>query len=98
MEYILQKMKNKLNILEFELYKFVITSGTIIDLGWIDDESFCIWVKYSSIGEVKNELEKIFGRDLFYEDGCPACMQEDSLCIYLSKLVGQYVELDEMFS
>lgn len=76
---------------ELELYKLCCTNDNayeddlVDELGWINDEEFCVWVSYLYLKEFMDALRKLFGYGVFDDGGFSANMQADCMCIDISK-------------
>lgn len=88
---------------ELELYKLCCTPDNEYDdcmvdeLGWINDNEFCVWVPYRYLQEFIETLTKIFGQNIFDDGGFDANMQCDGVCIDLNTAVGYCVDLESIF-
>ena len=67
------------------------------ELGWINDEEFCVWVPYMYLKEFMEELTKIFGYGIFDDGGFDANMQTDCVCIDLCDAIGSCIDVEEVF-
>nr|DAN00992.1 MAG TPA: hypothetical protein [Caudoviricetes sp.] len=92
------------NMDELLLYKLVITPDPedldlryVSEMGWIDSESFCVWVDYMWLDDFINGLKSIFGCDIFAEGGFEAKMQSDGVCIDLCDALGGYIDFKDVF-
>lgn len=89
---------------ELELYKLCCTDdnecgSTIVDeLGWINENQFCVWVPYLYLKEFTERLKKIFGNGIFDDGGFDANMQENGACIDLCEAVGYSIDIETVFS
>lgn len=87
-----------------ELYKLCRTddneynSVLVEELGWVNDEEFCVWVPYLYLREFMEQLKKIFGSSIFDDGGFNANMQEEGACIDLSDAVGCFANIEDVFS
>ncbi len=69
----------------------------VSEMGWINDESFCVWIDYMWLEEFMNGLKNIFGCNIFDDGGFTANMQSDSVCIDLCEALEGYIDLEDVF-
>lgn len=89
---------------ELRLYKLVMSpypedldTGYVSEMGWINDESFCVWIDYMWLEDFISDLKKIFGYGIFDDGGFTADMQSDGVCIDLCEALGEYIDLEDVF-
>lgn len=88
---------------ELELYKLCLTKINVYDdcvcdeLGWINEEQFCVWVHYAYLQYFVDKLKDIFGDSIFDDGGFDANMQENYACIDLCKAIGHCIDIESMF-
>ena len=86
-----------------ELYKLCCTDENeysdclVCELGWINDEQFCVWVPYLYLKEFMEILTRIFGYEIFDEGSFGANMQTDGVCIDLCEAVGCCIDIETVF-
>lgn len=89
---------------ELELYKLIIRPDEIDpdicyvqELGWINDNEFCVWIDYLVLDEFICNLKNIFGYGIFDDGGFNGNMQSDCICIDLCEAIGSFVDIEEVF-
>ena len=82
---------------ELELYKLIKENGYVSELGWVDDNSFCIWIEYRDIEEFMRKVFDIFGREIFDDGSFVANMQSDGICIELCDVLDGYIVVEDIF-
>lgn len=82
---------------ELELYKLIITPDEqdsnfsyVSELGWVNDNEFCVWIYYWDVEEFVKRLKEIFGYRMFDDGGFDANMQNDGICIVLNEALDGY--------
>ena len=90
---------------ELELYK-LITKETdwggykyLNNVGWVNKKNFCVWIFYEQLQEFITRLKEIFSVTMleFYSGGFEGRLQETCICINLSQVIGEYVDLEYVF-
>lgn len=69
----------------------------IDEFGWINDDTFCVWISHLWLYEFIEGLKEIFGYGLFDDGGVEVNMQADCTCISLSTLLGGYLDIETVF-
>lgn len=89
---------------ELELYKLIIRPDEIDpdicyaqELGWINDNEFCVWIDYLVLDEFICSLKNIFGYEIFDDGGFNGNMQSDCICIDLCEAIGECVDIEAVF-
>jgi len=87
---------------ELRLYKLLTDTDEddfnyIQEMGWINDEEFCVWINYVWIDDFMRELKDIFGYGIFDDGGFDANMQHHCACIDLCKAIGDSIDIENMF-
>lgn len=88
---------------ELELYKLCCTDDnkygtcTVDELGWINDNEFCVWVSYLYLKDFMDSLKVLLGYEIFDDGGFNANMQGDCVCIDLCEAIGSFVDIEEVF-
>ena len=85
-----------------KLYKLCATKENstgyclVDELGWINETDFCIWVNYLWLWEFLGYFKEIFGSGVYDDGGFPVQMQEDHICINLSKALESYLSKEDL--
>lgn len=88
---------------ELKLYKLLLTNKNVYEdciceeIGWINDEQFCVWIPYCYLQYAIEELSKIFGCGIFDDGGFDANIQDGQVCIDLCQAIGGYVDIEAVF-
>lgn len=83
----------------YEIHKIVVEDGYYVDeFGWVSDTEFYIWVSYFSLSDFMEKMKNVFGYGMFDDGGFNANIQSDGVCIDLCKMVGDYLDIEEVFS
>ena len=90
---------------ELELYKLITKEDDsriykyLSNMGWVNKKEFCVWVFYSQLQEFITRLKEIFSATIlnFYDGGFEGKLQENCICINLSKVIGDCVDLEYVF-
>lgn len=83
---------------ELELYKIVSDRALISELGWIDEDSFCVWIYYHDLAEFIERMTELFGYWLFDDESFKAFMRADGVVIDLCEMLEGYVDIEDIFS
>ena len=67
------------------------------ELGWINDEQFCVWIPYCYLQYFIENLCKIFGNCIFDDGGFNANIQEEQVCIDLCETIGHCIDIESVF-
>lgn len=89
--------------LDIELYKLCCADDNkyktciVNEFGWVNDKDFYVWVSYLYLGEFTAILKSLFGNILF-DNGCfNANIQPQGVCIDLSEMLGDCLDLETIF-
>lgn len=88
---------------ELKLYKLLLTDRNVYEdiicdeLGWINDEQFCVWIPYCYLQYFIENLCKIFGNCIFDDGGFNANIQEEQVCIDLCEAIGYCIDIESVF-
>lgn len=88
---------------ELKLYRLLCTKENDCEdylcdeIGWINEEQFCVWIPYHYLEYVIEKLSKIFGRIIFDDGGFNAKMQEGCACIDLCEAIGGCIDIETVF-
>lgn len=87
-----------------ELYKLIINPENDPDIiyadehGWVDDETFCVWVHLVWFADFIKALTDIFGYSLFDDGGIEARIGSNYVCVDLGKIASDYgIDLESIF-
>lgn len=87
---------------ELELYKLITEEedkySCVSEIGWISDKEFCVWINYLNLSDFMDKAKEIFGYGIFDDGGFNANMQSDGVCIDLCKMLGDYLNIEDVFS
>ena len=64
------------------------------ELGWVNAEVFCIWVRWCWIDDFLTDLRILYGCEVFDIEGIKALVQDDYICIELSDT---YIDIEELY-
>lgn len=88
---------------ELKLYKLCCTDDNeyedylVSEIGWINDEEFCVWVSWTYFEKFIKNLSDIFGEGIFDDGGFDANMQSNCVCIDLCEAIGHCIDIEETF-
>lgn len=80
---------------ELELYK-LINTPYVNEFRW-ENSRFLIWVNYNWFKEFIEELTSIFSYTIFDDGNFNVNLQHDTVCINLSCVLNNYVDIEEIF-
>lgn len=87
------------NLMKRIFYKVVTEDEDIVEeFGWISNTEFCVWISYYNLFDFMDSMKNIFGYGMFDDGGFNANMQSDGVCIDLCEMIGDYLEIEEVFS
>ena len=81
---------------ELEVYKIIKDNNLISELGW-EGDCFCIWINYRDLDEFIIKMTELFGYSLFDDGSFKAIMQKEGVCIDLCEMLGEYIDVEEVF-
>lgn len=81
---------------ELELYKLI--KDEEYECGWVSDKEFFVWLRFSELSDFVTTVEKIFGNYVLENEGMEIRLLQDSICIDLNVLLGDYeIYLERVF-
>ena len=84
---------------ELELYKIITENKHMIDeFGWESDTEFYILGPYYQLSDFMEKMINVFGYGMFDDGSFNANMRHNCVCIDLCEMVGDYVDVEDVFS
>ena len=84
---------------ELKIYKLLVDKehGFAEEIGWINDEQLCVWLNYYDLEDFAVGLSRICGDGIFDDGGFNANLQDRYVCIDLCEVIGDCVNLKDIF-
>lgn len=87
-----------------ELYKLITNPDGedsdihyVSEFGWINDNEFIVWIENIWFKDFMDELEQIFGYDIYDDGGIDATIMYNAACIDLCEVLSDYLNIEEVF-
>lgn len=68
------------------------------ELGWINDNQFCVWVHWLNVYDFLNDMRETFGLGIFDDGGTDANIQDGLICFDMTDFIGSFLNIEGVYS